>query len=193
MGLAITSVQYAYITLCILSVVMVSIMIWVGAYISFRPGLPSVSRMMEDHPQSIPYLYTAFAMTTYAVGMLAVIRGRGRWTPNLIVTHLQFLAIVLVPLTSLDFEFVGHMVVAALVVVLTIMRDLVILGDPFVATPVGILHFICLLSIFLLAIVFGVYAMFIPDAENATGIAIVEYTLVKMTAAINIFYWPTIY
>lgn len=178
--------QGIYIFMTLVSLMMVSVIVWIGAYLSDRAGLPTISRMMEDCPDVMPFLWTSFALITCVVGVVASLSTGPRKRLKLLMTLLQFLAVMLVPLASLDYMYVLHMALAALVVALTLARDWVFFQGS--DTALRVLHALVVLSIVVLGLVFVIVANVVPDAENETYIAITEYGLMKLVAAINIFY-----
>ena len=178
--------QGLYIAATLKSLAMVSIIVWIGGYLSERPGLPTISRMMEDRPDVMPFLWTAFALETCVVGIMASVSSGPSIPWKLLTTLLQFLAIMLVPLASLDYMYRTHMVLAAMVVGLTLVRDWIFFRGE--GSVLRALHGLVVGSIVVLGLVFVIVANVVPDAENETYIAIAEYALMKQVAAINMLY-----
>lgn len=190
-----TDLQKAYICVSIASIWMVTLPVIVGATITARPGLPTISRMMEDHPLVIPYMWDIFAMIMFAVGSVAAFVARASpclRCARVALTILQFACIILVPQTSLDYAYGAHMAMASMVVVFTILKSLSFMGT----SPNRItfaMHAFSIFIISLLGTVFVIFANLRPNAEAETNIALAEYLLMQMVAMINIFYFPDLH
>ena len=181
-----TALRDGYIFMTCLSVLLVSAIVWIGGALSRRAGLPTISRMMEDDPDVMPFLWIGFAVVTLMVGAIASVATGPPVGLKLATTLLQFLAIMTVPVASLDFAYPLHMAIASMAVGFTIVRDWVFFSRT--NTKLSILHDLMVLVILVLGLVFVVFANVVHNAENETYIASTEYALMKAVAALNIFY-----
>lgn len=193
--------QHGYFLICILSVTMIYIVIVLGLALSFRPGLPSISRMLVDQPDVLPLLYILFVLVAYELRTVAIMEADIKNPFNyvkFVLGFLQSLGLVLIPVAHLDYQLPWHLAAAILVIVSTVLRELAFEDYRMIRllspcrgrvawTLVDVLHLLTLLAISILSLVYIIITMTVPNSEHVTQVSFVEYALFLLVAGVNVF------
>jgi hypothetical protein len=179
----------------------------VGISKSFRPGLPSISRMLEDQSSWLPAIYISFVLFTYVGRTLDIILNEINTNKKILkidlgFTFLQALFLLLIPSADLDHALTFHMVVAGSIVAVTLFRELIYVSLSFAKnsntnkdqkyrfsktkckTWFHLSFIICILSF---AMAFLILSLIVAHIEVTSPFAILEYVLFMLIATVNIF------
>lgn len=185
----------------------------IGISKSFRPGLPSISRMLEDQSTWLPAIYISFVLFTYVGRTLDILLNEINPNKQFIIydlglTFFQALFLLLIPSASLDHAYEFHMVVAGSIVAVTLLRELIYINsnhlcsnksskvDAKEKTNKSIksnktyktwFHLLFIISILSFATAFLIVNLTITHIELTSPLAILEYVLFMLIATVNIF------
>lgn len=178
-----------YLFLVLLSVTSVMVIIFVGLVASFRPGVPTISHILEDNPSVTPAIYVIFVMFTGLSSTTAMLewqflKGRIVWY-RVIATWIQILGLILIPVTSVDFMPSAHIVTMYMVVISTDIREL---ECALKKRPAFLLTQVISLLIFnACAITFTIWTTIVPFAERTSYVALLEHIVFLLVSALTVF------
>lgn len=187
-----------YLWLCLSSLTMIYVVIVIGISLTFRPGLPSISRMIVDDSDTIPYIYIIFVLLSYELRTVAILQSQRKSPFNktkFTLGFLQSIGFLLIPIAHLDYQLGGHIFAAVLIVSATFFRQLLYDQKRFVELfsckihwqIIDYLHMFSLFCMLALALAFIITIYTIENAESSTHLSLIEYALFFQIASMNIF------
>ncbi len=161
----------------------------VGLAESFRPGAPSISRMLQDNPASLKTVATFLILyiggfRCYFVFHLAAGHSQLAWW-RLAIMSLQILAFLLVIVYDLD-DYPGvHMAVAATAIVASVLHEMGTFRPK--DGPIFWIHLFAMFVISATSTAYVLATNLVPHLEYQGSIALLEYTSFMMIAGMSVF------
>lgn len=182
----------SYFVFVMLSVTVVYYLAVIGLTISFRPGVPSYSRMFEDDPDSLPLIYLFFLLlnSELRTSTLVEFHIRENSKTNLITftaNWIQTISLSMIPVASVDYMTNVHFSAAAIGVISTLVAESTRSFRGKNATVLKWMHRFILLIITLNALLFAAYILIWTDAEKTTNIALSEFMLFFLMSGVSVF------
>ena len=180
-----------YVVGVMMSVNFIWAVILAGVLVNFRPGIPSISRLLADNHCSLQFVYYIFVVI-FALLRAHVLARHDALALKHWLFHLsglcQIIALVLIPLADLDYMFLTHLSMVFLLLLFTTTREVSSLYwfRANTSDGVNLLHLLILLSMLGTS---GIYAVMElePSIERTTSVALYEYTFVVLLAELSIF------
>ena len=177
-------VREYYILTCVLTVTMIYVLILTGLSLSFRPGVPSISRMIVDQPLVLPLIYYVFLVIstqcrTAVINSFSVKGGGTDWW-MFAVTLAEFIGFAMIPVCSMDFQPELHMFAAGLIVVASVPHQVVLNTHEIIVHRVLVALVTVVLSLTFLCV-----SSTVRNSETSTNVALAEYALFLVVGAKN--------
>lgn len=183
-----------YFFLCTTSGFSVFLFIAIGNMLSFRPGAPSISRMLSDATPLYTFFYIIVVSLTNVLKTIVLSKmqseGKKSGISNYIIftSIVQTISLILIPFADLDTAATLHYIIAGISVVTTILLQvLFLIFHPSRSRWVNITY--ALLTGFI-GVIGGIYIIvvfLVEHIEKHTYISLVEYSLFILMAFISIF------
>ena len=182
----------AYYALTLASITLVFIVILTGVFASTRPGLPGISRILEDNPTYQPIIYLVFVLFVSELWTVTLIEWQYarqvsiQWN-RFAAGWFQTLGLLLIPVASVDYHPIVHATAFVLIVVATIAREVTWKFEGVHASFLFGSHIFGLVTVVASALLYGISIYLIEHAERSTNIALAEYILFFSVAGMRVF------
>ncbi len=183
--------SFQFTLLCLFSLLIITIVCIIGTLQNYRPGLPTISRMLADDQNALPFLYTCAIIVVYTIRMYTMLR----WSDSLngiaiFAGFIQITSLLFVYVASLDYLYSAHVASACFVVGSTLLLHFTTVAFPRCDTSSTMLFFLYWFAVFQfvgLALTFLITTLSNVN-ERSSEIALVEYALFMTVPILQEFY-----
>jgi len=168
------------------------------------PGIPTISRMLVDQYNTIPFAYVPLVIIQDTLRNIAIVATNDNKFPqsNLLrltlidsLGSLQTIFFLLILVADVDYFPTVHVIIAASIVAITLIREAIciIIDIEYrhkfkTKLSFTLLRFILDLILFANGLVFFISSLVINDCELLTYYAICEHVMFLIVVFINVFY-----
>lgn len=171
-----------------MQLLVISLVCIIGVTQTFRPGLPTISRMLADDTGLLPYIYMGFVVLLYQLRTITLLEwGTTQNSIRLSLEFIQAISFLYVYVASVDYSPVVHSIVASCVVGSTLGISLTYYDYREPCSMISVLHAIAMIQFIVLAIVTMSILFTVADVERNTYFALTEYALFKTVPVLMVF------
>jgi hypothetical protein len=186
-----TQLTTYYFVLQLISLLTVLIFVVTGISVSFRPGVPSISRILADNPEFAPMIYIIFVIllnfsSSTILFEKAVLSNDVKWV-GFLATWIQTVGLIIIPVTNVDLQPGWHIAAICLVVAATSVRIFKRVASRKRCSWLLAMQTLLVLILYGITIAYIISTSLIPFVERTSPIALMEHTIFMLTSSLSIF------